>query len=355
MSQAKHIALVEIAGSHDECLYTQVRALADCNCRLFWVTSTAMKERNPHLDPFFTDILLVDTVSKPLADLRKMKEIVRYLQEKKVEKVVFNTAQGGHVRNLALLMPKHIVCYGLIHTLRKFQNSFTQKVIHRMIKKYVVLSDDLLAKVKPVPGIEISSFYPIDFPHYEQDYPKKDILVTLTGGVENRRKDLKSFIGMCSNSPAEVHFVFLGKSDMSREDVQVFVDELESWGIRNRVTLFPEFVDQATFDAVLKQTDFLLPLIHPNTPSSEEYIHHQISGAFSLAYAYRIPLLIHEAYRTEQDLNVAGFFYDPLQFGEVLTYAISRRSDISKQIAGNPKWDVENQYAQFRAFLEIDK
>lgn len=153
-------------------------------------------------------------------------------------------------------MPKHIVCYGLIHTLRKFQNSFTQKVIHRMIKKYVVLSDDLLAKVKPVPGIEISSFYPIDFPHYEQDYPKKDILVTLTGGVENRRKDLKSFIGMCSNSPAEVHFVFLGKSDMSREDVQVFVDELESWGIRNRVTLFPEFVDQATFDAVLKQTDF---------------------------------------------------------------------------------------------------
>lgn len=86
MSQAKHIALVEIAGSHDECLYTQVRALADCNCRLFWVTSTAMKERNPHLVPFFTDILLVDTVSKPLADLRKMKEIVRYLQEKKVEK-----------------------------------------------------------------------------------------------------------------------------------------------------------------------------------------------------------------------------------------------------------------------------
>jgi hypothetical protein len=353
MTAPVHIALVEIAGSHDECLYTQVRALAESNCRLYWVTSTAMKGRNPHLVPFFTDILLVDTVSKPLADLRKMKGIVRYLQEKKVEKVVFNTAQGGHVRNLALIMPKHIVCYGLIHTLRKFQDSFTQKVIHRMIKKYVVLSDDLLTKVKPVAGIEVSSFYPIDFPKFEQAYPKKGILVTLTGGVENRRKDLKSFIEMCSTSPAEVHFVFLGKSDMMCEDVQVFVAELESWGLRDRVTLFPEFVDQATFDAVLKQTDFLLPLIHPNTPSSEEYIHHQISGAFTLAYAYRIPLLIHEAYSSEKDLIEAGFFYTPAKFREVLTHAISRRSDVVKKIASYSKWDLAQQHAKFREFVEI--
>ena len=354
MTAPVHIALVEIAGSHDECLYTQVRALTDSNCRLFWVTSTAMKERNPHLVPYFTDIFLVDTVSKPLADLRKMKGIVRYLQVKKVEKVVFNTAQGGHVRNLALLMPKHIVCYGLIHTLRKFQDSFTQKVIYRMIKKYVVLSDDLLAKVKPITGIEVSSFYPIDFPHYEGEFSKNGVLVTLTGGVENRRKDLKSFIEMCSNSPAEVHFVFLGKSDMKREDVKVFVDELEKRGLRDRVTLFPEFVDQATFDAVLKRTDFLLPLIHPNTPSSEEYIHHQISGAFTLAFAYRIPLLIHEVYRGEKDLGEAGFFYMPVQFGEILTHAISQRSDVVKKIASNSKWDLAKQHAKFREFVEIE-
>jgi hypothetical protein len=353
MTAPVHIALVEIAGSHDECLYTQVRAISESNCRLFWVTSTAMKERNPHLVPFFTDIFLVDTVSKPLADLRKMQQIVRYLIAKKIDKAVFNTAQGGHVRNLALLMPKHIECYGLVHTLRKFQHSFTQKVIHRMIRKYLVLSDDLLKKIEPIPGIQVKSFYPIDFPHFSKVYPKEGVLVTLTGGVEHRRKDLARFCDMCAASPENTRFVFLGKSDPNNPDVQAFEQELEKRGLRDRVTLFSQFVDQELFDAVLHKTDFLLPLIHPGTPSSNEYITYQISGAFTLAFAYCVPLLIHEAYRGEQDLVKSSFFYQPETFGRVLEKAIENRMALVQEIASTEKWQLASQQENFRKFLEL--
>ncbi len=189
------IALVEIAGSHDECMLTQINALRSMDTEIHLICDKRVLKRNRELFSAIPNQFEVNTTGAAFGDFRLMKSIVRYLKANNIQKVVFNTAQGGHVRNLALLIPKSIECYGIIHTIRKFNDSFTQKIIHRAIKDYAVLSDDLLKRITPNPQLHIRSFYPIDFPKVESKVDKQEdrIWIAIPGGVETRRKICKVY------------------------------------------------------------------------------------------------------------------------------------------------------------------
>lgn len=351
----QRVALVEFAGSHDECLLTQMEALHAVGVEMVLVTNQRLLDRNPAWKEYFKTVYFVEPTGKAIGDWRLMRQLVQFLKEQQVTKVVFNTAQGGHIRNLALLLPKQIQCYGIIHTIRKFQGSFTQKIIHRAIKKYVVLSDDLLERIVPPKGINVGSFYPISFPQSTStsEKPEGQIWITITGGVENRRKDLHSVIDFIRNTPEHIQFIFLGKTDLQHPDAQAFLATIVSEGLSERIRYYTEFVDQTTFDGVLKQTDFLLPLIHPHTPSADQYINNQISGSFTIAFGYHIPLLIHEAYQTEEDLRVSAHFYQLNTFSEQLTAAITDHTALVRRIAQEEKWTKSYQYANYVSFLDI--
>lgn len=354
--QQEVVALVEFGGSHDECLLTQMEALRQAGIPIVLVTNRRLFERNPHWHAFCRSACFVEPTGKAIGDVVLMRGVVKFLKQQQVTKVVFNTAQGGHIRNLSFLLPRSVKAYGIIHTVRKFQGSFTQKRIHRMIKRYAVLSDDLLQHVSPPPGIHVCSFYPIDFPSFDQpmEKPAGEIWLTVTGGVESRRKDLSSVVGILRTTPANVRLIFLGKTDVDREDVARFLHELDEQQLRDRVLLFTGFVDHATFDQYLRHTDFLVPLIHPGTPSADEYINHQISGAFTLAFGYRIPLLIHREYCSEADLQLSAHFYTPETFSTELETAIRERATLVQQIATTEKWQKTFQYQRYLELLELD-
>lgn len=348
------IALVEIGGSHDECLYTQFLALASIEADITFVTTKEVYDRNPHLHPLINQVYFLKTTGKSIADFKLMKGLVGYFKEHQIQKVVFNTAQGGHIRNISLMLPKSIQAYGIIHTIRKFQGSFTQKIIHKAIRKYVVLSDDLLKRINVPKGISVGSFYPIDFPQFDGnvDKPSDTIWITITGGVESRRKDLEGFVHLIDQTSSNIQFVFLGKTDFTRNDVKELVSHLKEKSLLDRVKLFDTFIDQATFDAYLKQTDFLLPLIHPETSSAEQYVVNQISGAFTLAFSYKIPLLMHEAYEQENDLKIAAFFYTPTSFKNTFEKAYQERTTKSELIQEQEKWQSEAQQDVYLRFIE---
>ena len=349
------VALVELGGSHDECLLTQLEALETAGAEILLVTNRHLYDRNPHLHRFCSDVYFIEPEGKAIADVRLMMQLVRYLKTAEITKVVFNTAQGGHVRNLALLMPRSIRCYGIIHTIRKFQGSLTQRIIDLALKHYVVLSDDLLQRVKPPKGISVRSFYPVSFPASQQtiDKPTGEAWITITGGVENRRKDLTAVLEFIRTTPAHIRFVFLGKTDPSHPDAQAFLTTIQEQDLGKRITYFTDFVDHDLFDATLRQTDLLLPLIHPGTPSADQYINNQISGAFTLAFGYHIPLLIHQHYQTEEDLKLSAHFYSLETFADELEEALGERSTLSEAIAQVEKWQKPFQYRNYLAFLEL--
>lgn len=351
-----NIALLEIGGSHGECLLAQIVALRSVNAKIYLICTQDLLNQHPNLAQEVDEIQCISFQQKALADFLTIWKLNRYFVENKIKTVVLNTAQGGHIRNLCLIASAKVQFVGIIHTIRKFQGSSTQKIIHRKVKKYFLLSDFLCAKISPPAGIEVQTFYPLVYPRFDKKQAKNEdeTWITIAGGLENRRKDIAGFLGMIENLDLQnIRFIFLGKSEFSHPEVTAFVQEIERRGIQNQFTFFEDFVSQADFDATISQSDFLLPLIHPNTQSAEQYIENQISGMFNLSFSYHIPLLIHAAYSSIDDLKIAAFFYELDSFSTCLQQAKKEKTAKILAIQACPKWNLSYQNKVYVSFLGL--
>jgi hypothetical protein len=348
------VALIEIGGSHEECMLTQMIALKSINASITLICTPEIKARNPHFEKYVDAILVVDFTQKAWPDFKLILGINHFLKNNGFQKAVLNTAQGGHIRNLCLTAPKSVEFIGIIHTIRKFQGSFTQKIIHRKIRKYLLLSDFLLAKITIPKKLKVESFYPLDYPEFDLKITQRpsETWITIVGGVENRRKDLTGFLSMLEKTRNEkIKFVFLGKSDENKEEVLKFKAQIQSMNLSNQVITFKDFIAPDLFNAYLQESDFLCPLIHPETQSAEQYISNQISGAFNLAYSYQIPLLIHESYNEIEDLQHSSVFYNLSNFDAILTNAIENRGETLAKITAVEKWKKQYQQEKFIEFI----
>lgn len=331
------VALIEVDGSHDECLLTQISALKQANIHVTLICTQAIRDRNSNFEALVDAFLIVDVTQKHKLIVHT---ISNYLKNEAFDTAVFNTAQGAKVRDISLkLLFSKITLIGIIHTTRKFEGSTTQKIINLKVKKYFLLSEFLFKKVKPPRGILVDYFYPIRFPEFNTPRLKNETLtISIVGGVETRRKDLDGFIEMVKTTTAEnIQFVFLGKSDPNSSEVLELKAALQSNGLINRVKLYDSFVSQEEFDAQLKQTDALLPLVHPDTPSADQYFKNQISGAVNVGFGYNIPLLIHSTYEKVNELQHRAIFYDLNTFSSVI-------SNCKPQLVSIEEWmknDVE--------------
>ncbi len=351
----RKVALVELGASHDECVLSQLVALKSVGCHVTVVALKEVVDRNQFWEELVDQYHLLDFPKTAIGDFLLMKNLNRFFKVNKIETVVLNTAQGGHVRNLCLTASRRTQFVGIIHTLRKFEGSFTQKIIHRKIKNYLVLNDFFLERILPPKGCKIESFYPLRFPDFPKENLKKnkeERWVTLIGGVENRRKDLNGSLElMQTTKDLTIKFIFLGKSDPAKDEVKLFLDQLHKYNLMDRVVLFNDFVSPQAFDAYLKKSDLIWPMVHPNTPSAQEYFRNQISGAINVAFAYKIPLFVHEEYTKDwKDLHSASS-YSLESFKMDLCQAFEDLPDKKQLLENNPKFDPKFQERKYVSFV----
>lgn len=349
------IALLEIGGSHDECLLSQVIALKSIEVSVILILDKKTASRNSFLNQQADELIIYNPPKNAVKSFLALRKLAKTLQKAGVKKLVFNTAQGGHVRNFSLLLDKKITCYGIIHTIKKFENSFTQNIIFRRVKRFLVLSDDLLAKAKPSKGIHVESFYPLDFLPIKTTIqkPANEVWITITGEFENRRKDVMGLFELVQQTPENVRFILLGKAKTDDDEVRLFFQNLKDNKLTNKVVVFDHFVEESVFLDFVQQSDFLLPLIHPATKSAEEYINRQISGAFTLAYSFAVPLLIHRQYNEEKDFSISASFYEPSSFSIDLTKAIQQQQIIKSRIQSTLKWHAQERHEKYVRFLGL--
>ncbi|OFZ60332.1 MAG: hypothetical protein A3D92_11765 [Bacteroidetes bacterium RIFCSPHIGHO2_02_FULL_44_7] len=313
------VALVEIGGSHDECLLTQMHALKEAGCRLLLVCTQELRARNPHFEEWIDNYCIVNFAGSKRRERQEMRRVLRWMKTEGVNRAVLNTAQGGVIRKLcvmALFSPIEFI--GILHTTRKLQGSFTQKIIHRKIKKYFFLSEYLLSTVQAPKGGKLEYFYPIVF---QEQLPKRaheGLKIAIIGGVERRRKDIDGFCTWLEQLDDRIQFTFLGYSNPKHPDVVFLKEKLKALGKNEQVQLFDHFVDHPTFNEHLAVSDWILPLVHPETPSADQYFRNQISGAMTVAFAYRIPLLIHKAYAHIGEMQAAACYYSMENFADVV-------------------------------------
>jgi hypothetical protein len=354
MGEVKNVAVVEIGGSHDECLLSQFFALKQAGCRIHFVGTEELWQRNQSFYSLVDTFVPIKVGQGSIADFMTMRRLNGYFNAHHIEKVILNTAQGGHVRNLCLTAKKSTEFIGIIHTLRKFNGSFTQKVISRKVKKYFVLNTFFLEHIPPQKGIRLEAFYPLRFPTFEQSSRETNTFtqIAVIGGVENRRKDLFGSLTLIESiSDLNIRIVFLGKSDPSKEEVIAFKKALEEKGWQEKVILFDEFVDAQRFDEVLTSTDFIWPMVHPETDSAKEYFRNQIPGALNVSLGYKIPLFVHRAYASSwSDLHTAAT-YALETFCEDLEKAIDNHQTLRDDLVQNPKYSVAYQEENYVKFI----
>ena len=350
----KKIAIVEFAASHDECLMAQFAALKQKGCYVIFVSIQEVYDRNLFLHPYIDEFKKIQFSGKAIKDFSLMRQLNAYFKSNDISKVILNTAQGAHVRNLCLTAPKSIEFVGIVHTLKKFQGSFTQKLIHFKIKKYLVLNDFFLTKINVQKEIHVASFYPLRFPKFEKEIEKnsEEKWVTIIGGVENRRKDLIGSIPLMQELVQKgFKFIFLGKSDFKHPDVIYFNQFLKNAGIEKEVKMFDTFVSAEEFDAYLKGTDLIWPMVHPNTPSANEYFKNQISGAMNVSFAYKIPMLIHEGYTNEWEDFSNSINYNFENFPQKVIEGYEHKEDLQRALRETEKFDPLYQEKQYLEFI----
>jgi hypothetical protein len=357
MKIVKKVAVLEIGGSHDECLISQFTALKSVGVETYFISSEELWSRNSQLKELVDHFICFEIKRKKIQDFLNVIKLNSFFVKEGIELVVFNTAQGAIVRNFCLTASRKVQFAGIIHTINKFKKSFTQKIIHRKIKKYFVLNDHLLAQIQPPKGIEVRSFYPIRFPHFELELEKanNEFWIIIIGGVEFRRKDLMGSIDLMEQIGDEnVRFIFLGKSDPNNPDVISFAETLERRNLSSQVQLFSEFIDEKTFDAYLKSADLIWPMVHPGTPSANEYFKNQIPGAMNISFSYGIPMLVHQEYVNQWDDLKFAFSYSLEGFKNDFLSAMSGKNHMKIKLNDAPKFSIEYQEKKYLDFLLFD-
>lgn len=347
------MALIEVGESHDECLYSQIFALKNSGRKVLLICTEKLRARNPHFEQHIFEYYTVPLSDSGSKNMLAMKNVLKYMKGKNVSRAILNTAQGTHIRNLCLLARfSKIEFTGIIHTTRKFEGSFTHRVIGKKVKKFLLLSEHLLASVQKTDGVQLDYFYPIRYLDANRQRIDSDKLeLTIIGGVEKRRKDLEGFVDMIKGTNDSVRYTFLGKSNMKDDSVRAFQKRLKEENLESNVVFFDCFVSHEQFSEQLRRTDAILPLVHPDTPSAEQYFKKQISGAMNVAFGYKIPLLIHEAYRGIEEMKPACLYYEPTHFGTLLKDNKGTLKDISERMTQNEKYNAEHQESRYLKFV----
>ena len=324
MNKKLNILIFEHTTSHGVLLYSQIKFLEKYGHSIhLWI--------NKNSDT--TDLKLA---SLTLIDLAHSKfkifySLFRYLKSEKIDVIIFNTAHGLFIRDLSIwLLFTRVKAYGILHQADKVIYSFTQKIISLKIKHYYVLNDFVLAWLNRnflSEKIKFNSFYPIYFPErfYTKKEPHKSIIFCIPGAIEPERKDYIILINYLNRFSSEVDtrikFKLLGdiSSDKGKQLHKLIIDnKVENWFIT-----FDSFLSNDIFFKELNNSDFIIPLIHPSGKHFKAFYETGISFAFSLAFAVKKPLLIHNQFKVNEEYKNVSVFYDEKNLHSVFSSIVS--------------------------------
>jgi len=350
------IALIELGGSHDECLYSQVLFLKKYGLRVHVIL---FEDHLSHMDAY-PEVDVWKSYKKPggwLAEWKLVFHLLVYLKQHGIRKAVLNTAEGNLIRKLSLAAGSHTAFTGIIHLSSKLRTSRSQKIISRRISKYFVLADFIKENMeKSRTGVSIESFYPIYFPagkasgavHY-QDYQ-----ICVPGAVDFARRDYQSLLDEMQSAeiPSGVKFVLLGRT--SNKDGQELKAMIRESGLEEHFTLFDGFIPHEQFYEHLKKARLVLPLITPHCKDFADYMDYKITGSFNLAYGFGHPMLQHESFAGTRIYRETSVFYRDGGLFETVNQCMKDPdglNTVKKRIEDLPEFQFEYQAEKYIHFI----
>jgi len=306
-------ALVELGGSHDECLYSQAAFLADGGFAVHLVVSEDLRERVAGYGNV-AEVHALSVGGGEIGAARAAWRLWRLLGAIGADLVVFNTAHGAVVRDFTLLPGRGRRLAGVVHNILKLRDSTGQRIISRRIRRYLVLNDYLLDNRADRLPVTLDWFYPMFFPPHEAVDPGKDpdeLWACVPGRIDFKRRDYEGLLTRLVREgvPDRFRLVLLGGFEDEATRART-ADLVTATGRPERFTFLEGFTDHGTFQSHLAASDLVLPLLHPGTARFHEYSGVQISGAFNLAFAHGVPLLMESSFARYEAFAGNSIFYE---------------------------------------------
>lgn len=341
----KKILYVEISTAHTEIIKSFVDAMTpEYEVQLLIHTQSLKRMHN-----LASKIQVVG-----LDEKNYLSEILRAKKEFQPDLILLNSAQGRKVRDLCLrLLFDRTPIFGIHHNPENLYKSFTQKIIHWKIKKYIVLADfikDFLKTKLTDRKIQITSFYPLSFHQgLRLSIEGKDKYILIPGVLEQDRRDYLGFVDMVKKNEStldpKLKFVLLGNS--KNHDGPKVVEKIKALGLQSRFIFFEAYVEDEIMLAYVEKCLAIMPLMHPGTRWFDKYFETKISGAYSLAFAFNKRLLMHEIFKGKKEFETHGVFYN----SESLTDSIKNLETLPP-VEKQKKFEFQFQKDRLLEFLK---
>lgn len=351
------IALIELGGSHDEVLYTQAALLKSAKHQVIIIASESLRKRVESFDKVDKFIFL-EKSKKTGSDFCLAIKIQKIIKIEEIDKVIFNTAHGKLVRDLVLFSHRKVEYIGIVHNIRKLNNSLNQQIISFKLKKYLVLNEYLLENQHIRKSLQLSYFYPIIFPFYKKaaiNKPNGEMWICIPGLVEKKRRDYEGLLELLTNSnPGKnVKFFLLGRFANEAEHSEI-IAHITSLKMENQFVLFNRFIEHDEFHSYLAESDIILPLLHPDGERFHEYSQIQISGSFNLAFGHQKPMMLVDYFQKYNIFRETSFFYSKEKMMVLITELSKNRKMVeekSLQIKQNKKFNFDEMRNRFNQFI----
>lgn len=300
-SRMKSVLLVELSTSHTEIIEPFVRALQ--GCRVDIAIPEAGYNKMPQLKLFRHVHLINEKIG--------WKQAGELINASHYDLIVYNSAQGKNIRNLVVkTFFNKTPVVGFHHNPISLVKSFTQKFINIKVKKYLVLADfnkDYVVRHGFAPE-KVEAFYPVTVA-MPVDFANNK-LIAIPGVLEQDRRDYFGLIDMVKKDAKAFkgyQFSLLGNSQThDGPKIKTLVREA---GLESYFKFYDGYVPDETLEEDLQAAKFVMPLMHPNNRYFDVYLKTKISGAYNLAYAYQLPLLMHEAFKEVKEFDTNCVFY----------------------------------------------
>lgn len=339
------IAIIEAGDFHDECLYSHIQYLKSNDIEITLFCNARLK---PRIDDYqdIKEIIYLDMSNK----VRKYKswfKTWKHITKNGFSKIILNSAESNIYKLLKFPFPKRIEITGVIHNAQNLKNKGKQKAISRRIHKYLALNDFATNNIllERLTDNKVETFYPIFFPDYENEIrkPEDEIWITVPGAMDYNKRDYDAFNS--SRIPEGTKIIFLGSC--SSPQAKMFQKQVENGKQRSSFVFFESYINNQLFFDYIKNSDYILPLIHPKNESFQNFLKYKISGSFNLAFGYKKPLLMEQSFASIQDFQENAIFYNLDEFENLF----QKLKTYPKEIYHNPKWDFKYQKQKYSNFI----
>jgi len=345
------IAIVEVSESHEECIYTQVSFLKDAGHSVSLFIHPKIEPETSYYKGILDNISIINfDILKGLQKIKLEWKITQAL--KHFDKIIFNTASSSKsVRNICLFLKLYKVeAIGIIHSVTKLNNSFTQRIISTKIKKYLALNDFLKVNITlKNQTLKLASFYPIFFPNTPKtniESKKSNIWICIPGRVYFNRRDYDFLTQkLLEKAPLKnIKFIILG--NINTNDGILFKEFILKHNLKNSFIFFEGFIKNSDYYNYIYNSDYIMPILQTK---DEVYLKDKITGTFNLAFGYKKPLLCNAFYKSFTDLAENGLFYTDSTFHKVIASLTTKPQP--KNSYQSAKWSYNYQKNKYLNFV----